>query len=140
MTKNMIFKTISVRQPWAWALLHGKPVENRTWGPSHRGILLIHAAIRFDPEGYRWIKENKSKLTLDSPIPLKDQFTTGGIVGGATLTDVVEDHPSPWFSGPKGLVLEDPFELPFFPISGHLGLFDVELPESYHKHMKGMSK
>lgn len=24
-------KTLSVQQPWAWALFNGKPVENRSW-------------------------------------------------------------------------------------------------------------
>jgi len=39
-------KAISVRQPWAYAILHlGKRVENRDWrGCSYRGPVLIHAA------------------------------------------------------------------------------------------------
>lgn len=39
-------KAISVRQPWAWAILHaGKRIENRDWkGCSYRGPILIHAS------------------------------------------------------------------------------------------------
>lgn len=39
------FKAISVKQPWAWAIFHGKSFENRTWhSGSFRGPLLIHAS------------------------------------------------------------------------------------------------
>lgn len=45
-------KALSVRQPWAWAILHaGKPIENRSRKDGkmpaicrHRGPLLIHAS------------------------------------------------------------------------------------------------
>ena len=38
-------KCLSVRQPWAWLIVHGhKPLENRSWATSYRGPLLIHAA------------------------------------------------------------------------------------------------
>ena len=37
-------KVLSVRQPWAWAIIHGgKDVENRNWYTSFRGTLAIHA-------------------------------------------------------------------------------------------------
>ena len=44
---------LTVRQPWCWALLHGKPVENRTWRINYRGPLWLHAAARsgWDPAG-----------------------------------------------------------------------------------------
>ncbi|MBX9623810.1 MAG: ASCH domain-containing protein [Gemmataceae bacterium] len=36
---------LSVRQPYAWLLVHGyKPIENRTWSTAHRGPLWIHAS------------------------------------------------------------------------------------------------
>lgn len=35
---------LSVRQPWAHAIVTGiKPIENRSWKTSFRGPLLIHA-------------------------------------------------------------------------------------------------
>jgi hypothetical protein len=42
-----------VRQPWAFAWLHGKPVENRTRYMAHRGPLWLHAGARsrWDPYG-----------------------------------------------------------------------------------------
>lgn len=43
---------LSVQRPWAHSiLLHGKDVENRTWAPSYRGWLVIHASNGFDPAG-----------------------------------------------------------------------------------------
>ena len=44
-------KVLSIRQPWAWAIVAGfKPVENRTWKTGYRGPLLIHAGLREDVE------------------------------------------------------------------------------------------
>jgi hypothetical protein len=37
-------RALSVRQPWAWAICHGKDVENRSRGTRHRGLLAIHAS------------------------------------------------------------------------------------------------
>jgi len=44
---------LTVRQPWAWALQHGKPVENRPWEMTYRGLLWLHAGARsrWDPAG-----------------------------------------------------------------------------------------
>ncbi len=41
-------KALSVRQPFAWAIVHGgKDVENRSWATSYRGPVLIHAGMRW---------------------------------------------------------------------------------------------
>ena len=43
-------KAISIRQPWAWLVVHGyKDVDNRTWATKHRGPILIHAGKALDP-------------------------------------------------------------------------------------------
>jgi hypothetical protein len=56
--------------------------------------------------------------------PMKD-LPRGGIVGEATLHRVVTNHTSPWFFGRIGLVLRDARPLPFRPINGALGFFEV---------------
>ncbi len=38
------YHCLSVWQPWAWAIFHGKDIENRNWPAPYRGKLLIHAA------------------------------------------------------------------------------------------------
>jgi hypothetical protein len=35
---------LSVRQPWAWAILNGKDIENRDWSTTRRGRFLLHAS------------------------------------------------------------------------------------------------
>ena len=45
-------KAITVRQPWAWAIMHGgKDIENRTRNiaGSYRGPVVIHAAVALAP-------------------------------------------------------------------------------------------
>jgi hypothetical protein len=43
-------KAITLKQPWAWAVVHGKPIENRKVGfpTRHRGPLAIHAGKGYD--------------------------------------------------------------------------------------------
>ncbi|MFG2001747.1 hypothetical protein ACGFNU_21610 [Spirillospora sp. NPDC048911] len=44
----MTLKALSVKQPWALAICHGKDVENRTWETKYRGFIAIHASKAFD--------------------------------------------------------------------------------------------
>jgi hypothetical protein len=41
--------------------------------------------------------------------------------------DVVDSHPSPWFAGPYGYVLENPRPLPFHPLRGRQGVWETGL-------------
>ena len=42
-------RALSVQQPWAWAIAAGKkPIENRTWPTTYRGLLAIHASKKLD--------------------------------------------------------------------------------------------
>lgn len=116
-------KALSIRQPWAWCILHGKPVENRKWWTSYRGPLLIHAAKGMTRDEYEDCRGFAARLGLTVP-PMAD-LPRGGIVGQAKLVDCASRHASPWFFGPNGLVLADVEPLPFIPFKGALGLFDV---------------
>lgn len=48
-------KAITVQQPWAWATLHGKNIENRTsigtWRPALGSRIAIHAGMRWSIRG-----------------------------------------------------------------------------------------
>lgn len=113
-------KALSIRQPWAWLIVHGhKDVENRTWRTDVRGDLLIHAGKAIDTEGYDWVQRTFPEIRLPR------QFDLGGIVGQAVLTDCVQSLASPWFFGPHGLVLRNAKSLPFMTVRGHLGFFPV---------------
>ena len=117
---------LSVRQPWAWAITAGiKPVENRTWPTKVRGRVLIHAGVRWDDgeeEGMRDIRHWCRQFDL----PVPDRVDLGGIVGEAEIIDCVTDHPSEFFMGPYGFVLRNAKPLPFRPLKGRLGFFEVE--------------
>ena len=121
-------KALSIRQPWAYLITHGlKPVENRTWNTKVRGEILIHASKGFDKAGYDWVRENFPAIFL----PLPQEFERGGVVGSANLYAVATAASSPWFSGPFGFCLDKAKPLPFVPMLGRLGFFDVmtTLPE-----------
>lgn len=98
-----------------------KPVENRTWKTKYRGDLLIHAAQKFDQDGYDWIADNMPHIPI---IGMK--FQRGGIIGSARVVDCVDELDSPWFFGPVGILLADPHPLPFLPVKGRLGLFPCD--------------
>jgi hypothetical protein len=120
----MILPVLSIRQPWAWCVIHGgKDIENRDWTTTFRGRFVVHASkggtkqdmreayafIHVASKGHVWIPENLDR---------------GGIIGSVELVDVVEQSESPWFVGRYGLVLSDPRPLPFTPCKGQLGLFE----------------
>jgi hypothetical protein len=137
-------RTLSIRQPWCWLITRPdlttaearaealardlmKTVENRDWSTGWRGDFLIHAGVGLVQRDYI---ECAEYLEEEFGIKLPDfrdqtQVPRGGIVGMATLVDCVTDHPSRFFMGPHGLVLENARPLPFVPWKGQLSWFDV---------------
>lgn len=117
---DLAVKALSVRQPFAWAIIHGgKDVENRTWHSDFRGPVLIHAALH-------WHEITPEALALRMGIVIPANLPLGGIVGQVEIVDCVTAHDSRWFTGPYGFVLRNPRPLPFTPCHGHLGFYDVE--------------
>ena len=117
-------KAISIRQPWAWLIVHGvKDIENRTWKTKFRGPVLIHASKKIDKAGYsRLIEEGVS-------LPPIEDLQLGGIIGKAEIVDCVPESKSPWFSGPYGLVLKNRCPLNYHPCRGMLSFFEPCLLE-----------
>ena len=133
-------KALSVRAPWWWAILHGKPVENRDWYSGFRGRFWIHASKfwnigeisdDWDDVKYMAVEDN-----IALPLPVGNQAATdlctamreagGCIVGSAEMYDCVTAHPSHYFVGKYGFLLRDPIILPKpIPFKGALGFFDV---------------
>ena len=136
-------RALTVRQPWAGAIIHGgKTIENRTRNVRYRGPLAIHVSGRHD------------YATVDRYLEIAgalDQFTTYGYGAFIGVVDLVDVHPAggldddpwswccrPWgeppgvllkpdgkFTGPKRhLVLANPRLLPEpIPARGRLGLW-----------------
>lgn len=118
---------LSVRQPWAWAIIHaGKDIENRSWqavshGLRQRGRIAIHAAKGMTRDEYESARDFMASLKVTCPAAI--DLKRGGIVGSVDMVDVVDHSDSPWFFGPRGLVLKDPEPCDFIPCLGALGFF-----------------
>lgn len=107
-------KALTIRQPWAWAIVHGpKRLENRDWpGCSYRGPILIHASKNvgvvdeFDNavdtvlhrltgsgraafEAHIDTKPGRGDLRGELLYTPRSSLGLGGIVGRACIVDVV---------------------------------------------------
>lgn len=125
---------ISIRQPWAWLIIHGgKDVENRTWPTAKRGPIFIHAASGLTRQEWEvcWEFVNRFDRALATKIPRPEALEKGGIIGQADLTGCVrEAFYSQWYAGGSSWahVLSDPKPLPFRPCRGQLNYFIPEFP------------
>lgn len=119
--------TLSIRQPWAWLILHaGKDIENRDWATSFRGRLLIHASKGMTRAEYASGCDFAASCGVGTDrLPTFDDLPRGGVVGSVEVVDCVQRSRSPWFVGEHGFVLRDPRPLPFVPWKGRLSFFDV---------------
>jgi hypothetical protein len=61
--------------------------------------------------------------SLGVTCPAAIDLQRGGIIGSVDMVDVVDHSDSPWFFGPRGLVLKDPESCEFIPCAGALGFF-----------------
>lgn len=119
---------LSVRQPWAHCLAMGwKPVENRSWrqpnpGLRFRGEFAIHASKGLTQDEYRDCADLCAALGFTCPPPA--DLARGGIVGVGTVVDIVKEHDSDWFFGPRALVIADARPVEFIPAAGALGFFE----------------
>lgn len=123
---------LSVRQPWAWAIIHAdKRIENRAWrrpnpGLDFRGRVAVHAAGGMTRAEYEEARDFIDSCGWTCPGP--SALFRGGIIGSVEIVDVVrrrEELPAGerWFFGPIGLVLKDPIPHRFVPCKGQLGFF-----------------
>jgi hypothetical protein len=106
-------RVISVMNPWAWRIVAGlQAFEHRTWKPSWRGVLWIHASKDGD---------------LSAPAelwPPGGRLVNSAIIGHVTLAGV-EGRPGAW-----RWVLTDAYQLtrPVTGVPGHPGLWLIDLP------------
>jgi hypothetical protein len=118
---------LSVRQPWAWAIVHGpKDIENRSVaavsnGSMKPGRIAIHASQGMTRDEYEDAAAFMARVAVKCPRP--DALVRGGIIGAATVTAIVREHASPWFFGPRGLVLAEKAACEPIACVGSLGYF-----------------
>lgn len=126
---------LSIRQPWAWAIINaGKDIENRDWPTRFRGPVCIHAARGMTKDEYY-----HANRVIQAAVGMVDQawldrwhgvtaspakLQHGGIIGTAEIADCVEASASPWFFGRYGFVLRNVQPVDFIPVKGALGFFD----------------
>ncbi len=141
-------RILTVRQPWAWAIIHGgKDVENRVrnLAGNYRGPVAIHAGMQHDHDHDRqligaavgaWSRANPGVSSADDPDPRKSRpvwyGNLGRIIGVVDLIDVHGPHPenrcggvtTPWSeSDAWHLVMQNPRALAEpIPYKGALGL------------------
>lgn len=136
MTKGELIPSIalSVRQPWAWAIIHGgKTHENRSgaavgyMGAAVGKRIAIHASLGMTRNEYIEALEVMRDIGVTCPAPhLLDR---GGIIGSVLVTRITlpkERPASRWFFGPRALELADAMHFPFVGCKGALGLFKPE--------------
>jgi hypothetical protein len=93
-------KALSIRQPWADAILAGhgmtnpnvaKRVENRSKRTHFRGRFLIHAGNVFDTDGMAFVMDryHERKLALMRPMLSSAPDRRGALLGIADLVDCV---------------------------------------------------
>ncbi len=133
----MTYPALSIWQPWAWLVVNGfKDVENRSRATRHRGTLLIHAGLTFDPDfDWAWAQE---RLKRDFGVVMPEDpnlYPRGGIVGRVrvvgcgTVGDAIPNwhrhfiDDSPWFTGGYGYALAEAKARPFRPCRGKQGFF-----------------
>ena len=137
-------KALSVRAPWWWAILHGKPVENRDWSTNFQGRIYLHASKFWKQseidEDLEEIFEMAQCDQLEMPTPdLGKMKGVGGcLVGSVEIVCCVKDHLSAFFVGDYGFVLRDPvtFATPI-PFKGALGFFNV--PDNIERYSEPSS-
>lgn len=118
---------LSVRQPWAWAIIHaGKDVENRsrrsiTLGGMRLGRIAVHAAKGMTRAEYEGARDFMASLGV--ACPPAGALDRGGIVGAVDVVAVVATSASPWFFGPWALALAGAAPCTFVPAIGALGYF-----------------
>ncbi len=93
-------KALSIRQPWAWLVLHGgKDIENRTWHTKHRGQFLVHASAGCTHK--QWAEAVSFALEAGlikhpAEVPPINDLLRGGIIGSVDLVDSVDTSGSAW--------------------------------------------
>lgn len=124
-------KALSIRQPWAWAIINaGKDIENRSWPTKFRGPVCIHAAQGMTRDEFNGFVRTIHGVSIVRPfptgatVPSPSELPRGGIIGVAEIVDCVEASDSPWFFGRYGFVLRNVRAVPFIPVKGTLQFFD----------------
>ena len=119
---------LSIRQPWAWAVVAGhKPIENRSAGSIRAGRMdcrriCIHAATGLKQDEFQWAHWRLYRHGVRCPRP--DALPRGAIIGHVDVVEIIDQSDSEWFGGKMGLRLENAVQIDPIPAVGALGYFE----------------
>lgn len=85
-----MIRALTVRQPWAWAIIHGgKDVENRSRNIArgHRGPVAIHAGISMDVGG---VTDDRILAAIEAYYQKHGRGEAGGLVPTGAIIGVVD--------------------------------------------------
>lgn len=129
-------KALSLKQPWASLIASGKKtIETRVWPTSYRGDLLICASKTIDKPAMKYFQED---LFSDS---IKMEYPTGVAIcvvelydcGVMTKADEEKAMCDVYGEGrwkAKSFFLRNIRAIEPFPVTGELGIFEVDIDES----------
>lgn len=162
----MKIKAISLWEPWASLIRIGaKTIETRSWATAYRGRLLVCAAQSGLPKAdllyllSLWSFQGALAPLVDKPLNVNpDYHTWSGVgiehlnfgkavavvdvvdckpTGEMTLAEITTDEPFGDFSlGRFGWKLKLINAVEPFPVKGHQGFFEVELPAGISAEME----
>jgi hypothetical protein len=115
-------KVLSVRQPWAWAILFGgKDVENRSWNHEYRGLIVIHCSARKPSNDLLLEASELSRRSIPEDLSL------GKLIGTVEVVDYVRNSKSRWANpGDWHWLLRRPKAFrKAITVKGRLGLWDL---------------
>ncbi len=127
---------LTIRQPWAWAIVAGfKIIENRSWRTHYRGPLAIVAS-----KSRETIDEGEAFLRALGIEPPR-AYSFGALLGAVELTDLQTladfrrqpNGDDPFAVWPFCWILRSPVRLDR-PVACTGAQKLVELPRKYHSH------
>lgn len=124
--KRQKIKTLSVKQPWAWAIANGlKTIETRKWCPNYRGDILIQAGLKADKLFLDWLVEQRGNGILGE-IEYGKAIAIAELLACRPMVKADEEFAlCPVYPGAYAWVLSNVRKIKPYPVKGRLGLYET---------------
>ncbi len=120
-------KAISVKQPWASLIAIGlKSIETRTWATDYRGEILIVASKQPDNAAMKHFSFLKESLSFGAALCMAELVDCQPMISA-------DEKPArcPLYDGAYAWVLNNIRGVTPFEVKGRLGIYEVELPDTF---------
>jgi len=121
-------KALSIKQPWATAILVGqKTIETRTWFTKYRGPLLIVSSKKPDKVIFEKLKKQGMDFSADGTLIYGSAIATANLIDCRKMTKADEDEAMcDIYPNAYSWVLTDIKRIKPFPVKGQLGIYEVD--------------